>query len=841
MSQLDSELAKDCARFYDDPVGWAYWAFDWGQGSLYNFDGLDTWQENFLRDLGNHISERGFDGSTPVLPVQMAVASGHGIGKAGRVNGSALTPQGACRWGDLQPGDLLFGPDGSALPIVETRKFDRIPFYRVTFDDGSSTEVSSGHEWAVRGRKHRRNGLQGWDTMDTIDILEQGVKRLNGKVMARQWEIPQQGPAQFNHRETPLPAYFMGLWLGDGSKGQPEYAKPYREPRDNLRPMGMDVREYPDGVKNRVRDISHLFTDPVFQCGSHERYIPDDYKYNSVEFRRMLLMGLCDSDGEAHASGSIGYSTASKQLAEDVVWLARSLGCKAMHQPTTKLPSYTADDGSRVPGRPAYRVTINAPFNPFSIEHKRRAYKPSEERYLKRWIDSIEFMGYEDGMCVEVPGGLYLCNDFIVTHNSALTAITILWLMSTRPYCRGTVTANTGDQLRTKTWGELAKWKELCITGHWFDYSNSKGNMNLYHKSFPQNWRVDAVTCREEQSEAFAGQHNANSTSFYLFDEASNVPDSLWEVAMGGLTDGEPIFLAFGNPTRNTGFFRNTFKDPSWDTRQIDSRYVKRTNKELLQSWVDKYGDDDDFVRVRVKGVFPRASDMQFFPADKVENAMKRPLSRNIGDEPLICGIDLSRGGGDKTLIQFRRGKDARSEKRYQISGEKTRNSMKVVSLIAMVLDDHQPDVIMCDVGNMGGPIGDRLRQLGYNVIDVGFGWNAQSEKKYSNRTAEMCDRLKEWIVSGGCLPNVPELEQDLVSREIKEHDNRDRLVIEKKTEMKRRLGRSPDDMDALLLTFAVKTASRLDHKRDDRPVGVRGSAESDTYNPLDRFDDVFG
>ena len=132
---------------------------------------------------------------------------------------------------------------------------------------------------------------------------------------------------------------------------------------------------------------------------------------------------------------------------------------------------------------------------------------------------------------------------------SAETSWIILWIMSTRPFAKGIVTANTSDQLRTKTWGELGKWKSRCIVGHWFEYNNGRGSMSIYHKSWPESWRADAQTCREENSEAFAGLHAANSTPFYIFDEASAVPDKIWEVAEGGLTDGEPMFFVFGNPT----------------------------------------------------------------------------------------------------------------------------------------------------------------------------------------------------------------------------------------------------------------------------------------------------
>jgi len=421
---------------------------------------------------------------------------------------------------------------------------------------------------------------------------------------------------------------------------------------------------------------------------------------------------------------------------------------------------------------------------------------------------------------------------------SALTAWLILWIMSTRPYAKGIVTANTSDQLRTKTWGELGKWRSRCIIGHWFEYNNGRGSMSLYHQSWPESWRVDAQTCREENSEAFAGLHSANSTPFYLFDEASAVPDKIWEVAEGGLTDGEPMFFVFGNPTRNTGKFRECFtrQKHRWSTRQIDSRTAKMTNKKLIEEWRRDWGEDSDFFRVRVLGRFPRAGDMQFMSSDDVAAAMKRGPGRYLGDDPLICGIDLARGGDDNCMIQFRRGQDAKSEKVYRIPGEKSRDSMVVAAKIADVLDRHKPDVTFLDVGSMGGPIGDRLRQLGYHVIDIGFGHKASDEKRYANKTAEMGARCREWIINGGSIPDDSQLETELTSREFG-HDDKDRLVLQRKKDMKKLIGVSPDWADALYLTFAQPVPKRdVPRGQLDAAIAVRSQSNND-YDPLSCMD----
>ena len=171
--------------------------------------------------------------------------------------------------------------------------------------------------------------------------------------------------------------------------------------------------------------------------------------------------------------------------------------------------------------------------------------------FLERWGEEIRDRGF-DGKSPVQP----IQFSFASGHGigkSALSAWITLFLMSTRPHSKGVVTATTSPQLKTKTWAELGKWKKLCITGHWFNHNASHGNMNMTHIEAADTWRVDAQTCREENSESFAGLHAAGSTPWYLFDEASGVPDKIFEVSEGGLTDGEPMRFFFGNPTKNTG------------------------------------------------------------------------------------------------------------------------------------------------------------------------------------------------------------------------------------------------------------------------------------------------
>ena len=420
---------------------------------------------------------------------------------------------------------------------------------------------------------------------------------------------------------------------------------------------------------------------------------------------------------------------------------------------------------------------------------------------------------------------------------SALVAWSILFIMSTRPHAKGVITANTAEQLKTKTWAELGKWHKRCITAHWFEFYASRGNMSLQSKKHPQTWRCDAQTCREENSESFAGLHAANSTPFYIFDEASAVPDKIWEVAEGGTTDGEPMWLAFGNPTQNTGrFYQSVFGSQRhrWSSASIDSRSVKITNKARIQEWVDDYGEDSDFVRVRVRGLPPTAATTQFMPVDIVRAARRRTPIEDAG-APVIVGVDVARFGDDQSVITTRIGRDAQTIKPKKFQHQDTINlANKVAEHVEWLnRNGYGCEIINVDGGGVGGGVIDKLKQLRYNVNEVNFGGSPQDKNKYSNKATEMWDRMRAWLPTAS-IPDEEELEQELVGREYGFVAN-DRLMLEKKSDMKKRGLPSPDMADSLALTFATQVARR-DTTHYQRTSFPRRQAVSE-YNVYDYSD----
>ena len=385
---------------------------------------------------------------------------------------------------------------------------------------------------------------------------------------------------------------------------------------------------------------------------------------------------------------------------------------------------------------------------------------------------------------------------------SALVAWLIKWLMDTRMNCRGVVTANTGDQLEKKTWPELSKWHAMSITKEWCKWTATK----FYSVLTPDgeaNWRMDCATWSEENTEAFAGLHNAGSAVVIIFDEASAIPDKIWEVAEGAMTDGEGFWFAFGNPTRNTGRFKQCFGKlrHRWHTRHVDSRTVRITNKAKLDAWVKDYGEDSDFVKVRVKGQFPSQGDKQFISSKAVEDAQNRVVVEDP-HAPLILGVDVARHGSAQSVLRFRHGRDARSIPVQKFRGL---DNMQLAYRVAAAIDKYKPDAVCIDAGNGTGVI-DRLKELHYRITEVWFG-SVSSTGDYADKRTEMWADLGNWL-GGGAIDTDQELYDDLIGPEKRWTGKQgDTLKLESKAEMEDRGLSSPDNGDALALTFAVRVA----------------------------------
>jgi hypothetical protein len=408
---------------------------------------------------------------------------------------------------------------------------------------------------------------------------------------------------------------------------------------------------------------------------------------------------------------------------------------------------------------------------------------------------------------------------------SAFVSWLILWGISTFEDTRGVVTANTERQLKTKTWAELGKWYRLFIGKFMFDLTATA----IYSRdpAHDKTWRIDMIPWSEASIESFAGLHNKGKRIVLIFDEASAISDVIWETSEGALTDSDTqiIWFCAGNPTKNTGRFRECFEGGKfshrWRTKSIDSRSVSITNKNLIAKWVEDYGEDSDFVRVRVRGVFPRAGSTQFISGEVVRSAAMRPDEPDRSGAPLIMGVDVARFGDDETVISFRRGRDARSLPWIVLRGEDT---MAVAARVAALHIEHDCDAIFIDGGGVGGGVIDRCRQLQVPVWEVQFGGKPDRPDpdnetfKFRNKRSEMWGFMKSWL-NTGLIPTEQELQDQLSAPEYSYND-KDQIQLEKKSDMKKRGMPSPDRADALALTFAYPVYEAKS-KRNSRKAAV--------------------
>lgn len=402
---------------------------------------------------------------------------------------------------------------------------------------------------------------------------------------------------------------------------------------------------------------------------------------------------------------------------------------------------------------------------------------------------------------------------------TALVAWIILWWMSTRPYPQVVVTANTGTQLETKTWRELAKWHGLALNKHWFNWTATKFAFAEQSKT----WFASAIPWSKERSEAFAGTHERYV--LVIFDEASTIDDIIWGVSEGALTL-DSLWLAFGNPTRNTGRFKECFPGGRfahrWKTYQVDSRDARKANQDRIQKWIDDYGEDSDFVRIRVKGLFPRASSTQFIPEDVVDAAMRRQFELAAYQaSPTVIGVDVARYGDDRSVILIRQGCALLSYKTYR-----ERSTMQLAGMVSETINQFQvPPTTFVDVVGIGAGVVDRLRDLGYHVVEVNGAERATGEKDFCNLRAETWSKMRDWLKTA-MIKEDSELKADLIGPEYG-FDARNRIQIERKEDMKSRGLSSPDIADALALTFAI----RVNYTRDQE---IQRRMEEDVYVPLD-------
>lgn len=414
---------------------------------------------------------------------------------------------------------------------------------------------------------------------------------------------------------------------------------------------------------------------------------------------------------------------------------------------------------------------------------------------------------------------------------SAVTAWIVLWLMSTRPHFSGVITANTRDQLLRKTWRELAVWHNRCITSHWFKYNAT----SFHHLKYKDTWRFDAIPWSEHNSEAFAGMHNGGRGQAMIFDEASAIADKIYEVAEGAMSDPDAFWFLFGNPTKKSGRFYDAWNKFArrWHTFTVNALDAAAANKKRLAEIIEDWGIDSDYARVRVLGEFPAQDVATLIPGESLDSALRRRSFDTERYRP-IWGLDVARMGDDRSALAKRRNREL-------LEPVRTWQGLDTMQLVGRVKaewdetpDELRPASICIDAIGIGAGVVDRLNEMaaqghfdGTMILGINVSETKSVDPKFARLRDQLWWRAREWFgqltVSmahdiertryvklpgdnedaipapvGGRRPITDELRDVLYS-----YLPNGKIKLEPKEDTKERLGRSPDNADAFVLTFA--------------------------------------
>ena len=423
---------------------------------------------------------------------------------------------------------------------------------------------------------------------------------------------------------------------------------------------------------------------------------------------------------------------------------------------------------------------------------------------------------------VAVPGAHVAVKSGHGTGKSSVLSWLILWFLLTHKDARVPCTAPSAHQLSDVLWSEVARW----INGmhELFRHHVLWSSEAIRIKGAEQTQFAVARTARPEKPEALQGFHAPHL--LFVIDEASGVPDAVFEVAQGALTSPNSRVVMTSNPTMLTGYFYEAFhrQRDSWTRLTFSAEDSPIVAPEYCREMADKYGRDSDIYKVRVLGEFPSASVMQLIPLPVVQDALGRHLRLDqYGHMPVILGCDVSYYGDDKSVVYLRQG--LRSTELW--SGYDV-DTVTFAGIIGRLWREHKADACFVDVTGWGAGVVDTLRSLGFSPQPVAFGSGAGDGNRFVNRRVEMWWSLKEWLEGGGALPDDSEIRDDLIGPQYF-YTPGGKIALERKEDMKKRGLHSPDKADALALTFAEPVEIR------SAPRGIGGGGAKVKYDVLNR------
>lgn len=523
---------------------------------------------------------------TQNLPQLILGGGAAGGGKMGLLDSTVCTPFGFRKIRDLKVGDIITSATtGGQQRIIYLHPIETHEFYRIHFIDGTHFDCSEGHLWQLHlsrkqtKRKDTDGNRQNERVWTSRMIYEWMQRKQSGMYRGCNLIVPLCAPVQFTMTNMlghpkPLAPYILGALIGDGcmtetvtDQNTVQFTTMDDVIVERFRQEGYDMNHWQQKAGGRARDyriydtefVKELRTLNLAGCDASTKFIPIQYKYGTIEERKKLMQGLMDTDGYVDDRGHLSYSTISNRLAEDVAFIVRSLGGIAT---VKRNPAgYKDKNGDLVTCRDTYDVYIRTKLDPELVALPRKKkrcryeFNAGSSELGKRIVD-VKMLGPREGRCITVdePCGLYVADNFTVTHNSYIGSV---WLISS---CirfgniRAVVARKTLKSLKESTWNTIKS-----ILKDWglredvnYKINNLEGMLTFWN---------DSVIIMKEMADIPSDPNferfGSSEYTIALVDEVSEISERAIEVLFSRLrwrtheTFMVPRMLLTTNPTVN--------------------------------------------------------------------------------------------------------------------------------------------------------------------------------------------------------------------------------------------------------------------------------------------------
>lgn len=387
---------------------------------------------------------------------------------------------------------------------------------------------------------------------------------------------------------------------------------------------------------------------------------------------------------------------------------------------------------------------------------------------------------------------------------STLLAWVVLWFLLTRYPTKVVCTAGTANQLSDVLWAEIAYWMKKLPEGfqQHVEWKSDKIELKGSKNSF-----AVARTSRREQPDALQGHHAENM--LFIIDEASGVPDIVFEVGQGSMSTKGAKVIMTGNPLRRQGFFYDSHSKnrANWYNMRVSAFDCDYVTPSFIEDMASQYGEESAAYKARVLGQFPDADDDVLIPAHLIEAAMERDITPGPG-VPILWGLDVARFGDDRSVLCKRQGG-------LMLEPLKVWRKMDLMELCGRVYAEYdacnfltRPQEILVDSIGVGSGVVDRLDELGLPVRGVNVSESPSFADKYFKARDELWFRAREWFEARDCsMPRDDDLLRELTAP-VYSFSSNGKLRVEQKGDTKKRLGYSPDLADAFVMTFASQVSA---------------------------------